>query len=206
MSKTKRRAIKIGEKIGRLTVIRLIGKKTNGTKIYECKCECGNTKRVVGAELRRGHTQSCGCLFNEVQLKTVTKHGRSKSRIYKIWKGIKKRCTNPNAHCFKDYGGRGITICDEWKNDFQSFYYWAINNGYSKELSIDRIDVNGNYSPSNCRWATKKEQANNKRSNIIIEFEGKNYTIAELSQITGIKKSTLYSRVYRHRNRKNLDE
>ena len=197
MKEIKRRPINIGEKIGRLTVVECIGNKNNGAKIYKCLCDCGNTKEVVGIELRRGHTKSCGCLFKEVQLKTVTKHGQRYSRLYSIWNGIKKRCENPNCSNFKNYGGRGITVCNEWKESFQAFYEWAMKNGYSHNLTIERIDVNGNYEPSNCKWTTIKEQANNKRNSVYIEYEGETHTISEWSEILGIKSGTIYSRIYR---------
>ena len=197
MEKTKRKPIEIGEKIGRLTVIKCVGKKDNGAKIYQCVCDCGNFKEVLGVELRREHTRSCGCLFKDVQLKTVSKHGQRYTRLYSIWKDIKKRCNNPKSAHFNSYGGRGIKVCDEWANEFHPFYEWAMANGYSDELSIDRKNVNGNYEPSNCRWATMKEQANNKRNSVFIEHNGETHTVAEWSEILDIKRTTIYSRLQR---------
>ena len=179
--------LKPGEKYNRLTVIELNSiKKTplkNGLfrniEYYKCKCDCGSIVYVQKACLKNNHVQSCGCLNTEKH----TKHNGRHTRLYKIWVGFKNRCFNKNADCYMRYGGRGITVCEEWKNDFQSFYNWAINNGYSDKLTIDRIDVNGNYEPNNCRWADKKQQNNNKRSNTLIEFNG------EVKTLTPVQKS-----------------
>ena len=129
----------------------------------------------------------------------VTKiHGESKTRLYKIWKGIKERCHNPNNTAFRNYGGRGIGICDEWngKNGYIPFREWALQNGYSDDLTIDRIDVNGNYAPSNCRWVTLTEQSRNKRTTILSTFNGETRTLKEWSEILGINYQTLYRRIF----------
>lgn len=192
-----RKPVSIGERFGRLEVLCQIGTKKNGAKIYRCKCDCGNTKDAVGAELRRGSVRSCGCLFREVQLKTVTKHGHSRTALYKTWKDMKRRCENETRKEYRNYGGRGITVCDEWKHDFQAFHDWAMANGYSDELTIDRINVNGNYEPSNCRWATQKMQSNNKRTSVFLEKDGETHTVAEWAEILGISPQTIYSRLKR---------
>ena len=118
----------------------------------------------------------------------------SDTRLHRIWSNLKQRCYNPKRPDFKYYGGRGITVCDEWKNEFQAFYDWAMSNGYQDNLTLDRIDSNGNYEPSNCRWATMKVQTNNKRCNIRVVVDGKEKSLKELSNETGIKYTTLYMR------------
>lgn len=125
------------------------------------------------------------------------KHGLWNTRIYRIWQRMKTRCYNKNFQHFKDYGGRGIKVCDEWLNDFMAFYKWAVDNGYNDNLTIDRIDVNGNYEPNNCRWLTNDEQQNNKRNNILLTYNGKTQTITQWANELGIKRSQIQYRYYR---------
>lgn len=165
--------------------------------MYRCKCDCGNEKDILAVHLRSGHTQSCGCFRAETAAKTRFIHGDTNERIYIIWKNMKARCLNKNHDDYPLYGGRGISICDEWKDNYINFKTWAINNHYSDNLSLDRIDVNGNYCPENCRWITQKGQCNNTRQNVILEYQGELHTMKEWSEILGINYGTLYSRIRR---------
>lgn len=183
-----------GKKYGKLTVISRAENKGTQTR-WLCECDCGKRKIVQAGSLVSGDTKSCGCLRGVIMGERLRTHGTGKeSRLYRIWTGIKTRCYNPNHNTYKIYGKRGIKMCEEWKNSFVSFRDWSIKNGYSDSLSLDRIDVNGDYEPSNCRWATKKQQANNTRSNVYISYKGETHTLAEWSDITGIKELTLASR------------
>lgn len=146
-------------------------------------------------EICKGDDFILVCKLGEKDKKTI--HGMSHSRIYQCWADIKQRCLNPNNQSYHNYGDRGITICEEWKDDFMSFYNWAINNGYNDTLTIDRIDVNGNYCPENCRWATMKTQANNRRTNHYIEIDGETRTLEEWISLYGISKNTVMTRMTR---------
>lgn len=155
-----------GKKFGRLTVVKRADNDKNGSPRWQCKCDCGKFVSVYGSSLRSGETQSCGCLNREISSKKNKTHGLSKTKLYSVWTDMKDRCFNPRNHAYMYYGQRGISVCPEWKNDFMAFFTWAINAGYADGLSIDRIDVDGNYEPNNCRWATWVIQNNNKRDNI----------------------------------------
>lgn len=187
-----------GQRFGRLVAVKMVGKASGGTALWECICDCGKKHIVRSASLRNGDTQSCGCLHREGLVKRNTVHSHRDTRLYGIWNKIKDRCFNPNCKRFSDYGGRGITVCREWKDSFQAFFDWAMENGYKDSLTIDRKDPNGNYEPTNCRWSTYKEQGNNKRNNRLITVHGKTHTVGEWASIVGIKYSTLYSRIYRN--------
>lgn len=153
-----------GQQFGRLTVIHRSGKDNNGLVRWLCVCSCGVEKEVRGQDLRRGRQVSCGCWKDENTATRDYRHGQAGTRLHRIWKNMKSRCYNPRVQSFKDYGARGIEICPEWCNDFGTFSAWALSHGYEDHLTIDRIDVNGNYCPANCRWVTRSEQNRNKRT------------------------------------------
>lgn len=169
--------------------------KKNGRTAFLCKCDCGKEKVVSSKALLNGSTKSCGCLAREVSKLNNTKHGKRYTRIYRIWLSMKNRCSNSKDKYWNDYGGKGIRVCESWKNDFMRFYEWSINNGYSDNLTIDRIDVNGMYCPENCRWATNKEQQNNKTTNHYITYNGETKTMMQWAEELNIKYTTLRARI-----------
>jgi hypothetical protein len=189
-----------GQTFNRLTVIRLFGKNKHGQFTWECKCACGSDKLVypTSGGLNSGNSKSCGCLQKEAVIqhnKDLSTHNKTHTRLYNIWHGMKLRCSNKKSKDYKNYGGRGITVCDEWINDFKVFYDWAINNGYSDDLSIDRTNVFGNYEPENCRWATNKVQFNNKRVNRYLTIDGVTKTVVEWAEEYNIGSKTLLYRL-----------
>ena len=180
-------------------------KRDNGHKDYfwNCTCSlCGNKTTASTRSLRSGHKRSCGCLHRPPDPKYVTKHGMSDTRLYGIWKAMRQRCYDKNCSGYKDYGARGIKVCDEWRYDFQAFYDWSLENGYqenaiSRACTLDRINTNGNYEPSNCQWADMFSQGNNRRNNHFIEYEGNTYTLAEAEIVFGVSQKLLSERLCR---------
>lgn len=184
-------------KFGRLTVVN-IAYRRNRKIFLKCKCLCGNTTIASLNNLKSGSVKSCGCL----RIENNEKHGMCNTKLYRVWNTMKQRCNNPRDLEYKNYGGRGIKVCEEWENDFRSFYDWSVKNGYvscdtKSDISIDRIDVNADYSPDNCRFVTMHIQSRNKRNNIWIEYDGKRKILMDWSISTGIKYSTLLGRYYK---------
>lgn len=185
-----------GQKFNKLLVLKQV-RKNKGKTYWLCKCDCGKETIVEGYKLKTGHIRSCGCLQREINIKRLTTHNLSKSRLYEIWCAIKNRCLNKNLKTYKNYGGRGITVCQEWLNDFKMFYDWAINNGYSDSLTIDRINNDGNYEPDNCRWASIKTQANNRRTCKTFTYNGVTKNYKQWCEFLKINYKTFYSRISR---------
>ena len=178
----------IGNRYGHLTVIAEAGKTKDNHFLSLVRCDCGEEHAVRDTELIYGRIQGCRKCSNKT-------HGMSKDRMFFIWQSMRARCNNPNNLNYKHYGGRGIKVCDEWNKSFESFRDWALANGYTEDLSIDRIDVNGNYEPSNCRWVTQLEQARNRRDNVMIDYNGELTPITVVAELTGIKSQTIYARI-----------
>jgi hypothetical protein len=189
----KQHTVEIGSRFGRWEVIGLSDRLNNaGRRVYLlCRCDCGIVRDVGRSGLTSGMSQSCGCLHRE----RVTTHSGSKSPTYRNWAAMIERCCSPSAGNFAEYGGRGISVCDRWRESFEAF---ASDMGERPDnMSIDRIDNDGNYDPGNCRWATAIEQQRNKRDNHILEHDGRRLTIVEWSEITGLAYSTIQSRLER---------
>lgn len=184
--------IKSGDRFGRLTVISEVSDTT--PKRYNCACDCGGIKITTGTRLKRGECRSCGCLKRESIVKRNHKHGMSNTRLYRIWNHMKERCEKRYSNVYKHYGQRGIALCDEW-HDFEVFKEWALNNGYSDDLTIERKDNDKGYCPDNCKWATMTEQANNKRNNIKITVNNETMTINQWAKALGVEKSAIRFRL-----------
>lgn len=186
-----------GQRFGRLTVIEEAGRNKSKKVLWRCVCDCGKETIVIAQQLTSGRTKSCGCLVHDVCKVVNVTHGMSGTRLHKIWCNIIDRCTNENSPSYKNYGGRGIKICNEWRRSFQSFYDWAMSHGYKENLTIDRVDNNGDYCPDNCRWTDKLTQANNTRNNHYIEYNGERHSTAEWARILNISYPALKHRIER---------
>lgn len=191
-----------GDRYGRLVIIKEVEPRSH--KAYKerrvlCQCDCGNINIVSFHQLRAGRISSCGCYRKEFMSdigKGRSKYDKDKtaSKLYSIWRGMKCRCNTKSSGSYNRYGAKEVTICKEWNEDFTSFYNWSISNGYVEGLTIDRIDYNGIYEPSNCRWVDYTTQANNRSTNVRVEYNGENHTLTEWGRILNINRSTLYYR------------
>ena len=180
-----------GQRFGMLTALEKV-KLGHSKYKWKCKCDCGNMTYVRTGHLTSGNIKSCGCNH----FKACVTHGMANTRLYHIWCTMKARCNRPTSGKYDRYGGRGIKLCDEWQR-FEPFYEWAVSNGYSEELSIDRIDNDGNYEPDNCRWVKNKVQANNTSRVKRLTYQGVTHTYSEWSEITGIPHKVISKRIYK---------
>lgn len=187
-----------GQRFGRLIVLkRSFSSRKAGHAMWLCRCDCGNTCIKGSYELRQGLVRSCGCLMREWQETSHSTHGMSDSRLYRIWRGMKDRCYRRENVCYAYYGGRGIKVCDEWASSFEVFVKWALQSGYDAALTLDRIDVDGDYCPENCKWATRLDQAQNRRCIRLLTYQGETKPLWEWAEITGVPVSLISGRVSR---------
>jgi hypothetical protein len=185
-----------GEVFYRLTVLAEAPRKAqcHSTR-WLCRCECGTVKTYTSDQLRKGRVKSCGCLRSENLSMARRKHDESKTRLYKKWTGIITRCYNPKCKSYKNYGGRGITMCEEWRNSYEAFRDWALAHGFREGLQIDRIDTNGNYCPSNCRWITSKQNQRNRTNNRLLTAFGVTQPMSVWCEEFDINEGTLRKRM-----------
>lgn len=187
-----------GQRFGRLTCLNFFGRTTHGKTLWLCRCDCGNRKPVTSNTLRRGTATSCGCYRKEraaaATIAAHTTHGREPRELYERWHSMLDRCNNKNHKSFARYGGRGIRVCDEWRKDFAAFRSWALDSGFSPELTLERRENNAGYSPSNCTWATSKQQARNRKSTLLITINGATKCVAQFAEEYGVLPSTLARR------------
>lgn len=186
-----------GQRFGRLVVLKRVENTKKGSSRWLCRCDCGETKIHTAGILNSGDVKSCGCYGKEVRKEKHTKHNKSNTKLYRVWASMRERCSSTSCKGFVYYGARGVTVCDDWNNSFQAFYDWATSSGYAEGMSIDRIDVDGNYEPSNCRWVSTNIQANNKKNNVRVEYNGESRTVSEWASILGIEYRTLWMRLRR---------
>lgn len=182
-----------GQKFGRLTVVERAENKGKRTA-WLCKCDCGNYLKVKGSSLKNGYTKSCGCLKKEMILLRNTTHGESKTRLYRIWNKMKQRTMNPKSSRYHYYGEKGIKVCEEWLN-YETFRDWSLKNGYNDSLTLDRIDVNGDYCPENCHWVDWETQQNNKSNNRMITYNGETKTLAQWAHSANMIPQALATRI-----------
>jgi len=194
MGKGKRMVISEGQIFNMMTIIKEVEPRKKQRQ-FLCKCKCGHIGKYVLVLLVNEQTKSCGCLRKSTFVERNTFHGKSRTKLNAVWQAMKQRCFNENNANYIFYGGRGIKVCNEWKNSFIEFYNWAIENGYKEGLSIDRINVNGNYEPDNCQWVKMKIQTRNKRDNVFVEFNGENLCIQDWANRLGINHTTLTKRL-----------
>lgn len=185
-----------GQTFGRWSVLCNAGRKINRSSVWVCHCECGTIREVIIGKLRSGHSKSCGCLHKEFAKTYSRTHGKSYTREHRIWRGMLDRCSNPRNSRYDKYGGRGITVCERWVNDFSAFLA-DMGEAPNRMMEIDRIDNERGYEPRNCRWATRKQQNLNKRNNRRLSFSGLTMTVTEWAERIGIARRTIHQRLRR---------
>lgn len=190
----------VGQRFGRLTVISELSERQNGHILWSCRCDCGKQIKVNSCNLISGKSKSCGCVNKEKLLKRLTTHGCTHTKLHQVWEQIKARCYCSTNKSYKNYGYRGISMCNEWKCDFSLFRDWALSSGYKKGLTIDRINNDGNYEPTNCRWVNRNVQNNNKRNNIRVTEGGETKNLKQWCSLLGLNYSTIKARVQRGAN------
>ena len=188
----------IGKVFGRLTVIERVENNKDGRTMWRCKCECGNDCIILGKNLLNGGTKSCGCLKLEINRKINRRHGMTNTPLYKKWQVMNTRCNNPNRDHYQWYGGKGIKVCEEWRK-FENFYDWAMASGYREGLTIERIDINKDYEPSNCKWITLKEQSFNKANTRWLTLNGKTQSLTKWAEEIGLPVKTLQTRINKYK-------
>lgn len=173
-----------------LKAIKDTGKIKNGKHIWLCECDCGNTCEISSSAFNRNN--SCGCMVRKSRIT----HHKSNTRLFDIWRGMKKRCYNPNSPAYQWYGEKGIKLCKDWEDNFENFYNWAVNNGYRENLTIERTDIDKDYEPSNCKWITNEEQANNRRTCNFITYQGETLNMSQWSKKLGISYNKIQKRYH----------
>ena len=185
------------QRFGRLTVIKEVGRTKSGGSTWLCKCDCGGEKVISSNGLLHGKTQSCGCIKREQNVEMFGTHRDTNNPLWRLWCTVKNRCNNPNNHKYSNYGGRGIKVCPEWETNYPAFREWCVTNGYEKGLTIERKDVNGDYSPANCIFATQKIQQNNRTNNHLITYEGVTKTLSQWAEHLNMGYKMLEHRINR---------
>lgn len=187
-----------GKKYGMLTVIRRAENAPKGISRWECKCDCGNIIIVRGGNLKNGNVKSCGCL-KSIFNKSRSAHGMSNTRLYQTWINMKARCYRKTHPAYKNYGARGIKVCDKWRNSFKTFAEWSLANGYTDDLTIERIDNDRDYEPDNCKWICFGEQAENRRTNLNITYHNETHNLSEWCKLFNMDYNLVYNRIHKNK-------
>lgn len=185
-----------GQRFNNLTVISQEPNDRGGVTRWLCLCDCGKYTTVRGSNLKNGSVKSCGCLRHKKPYNWA--HGKSQTKDYRKWISMKRRCNDKTDPHYDNYGGRGIKVCDEWATDFNSFLEWVSKTRVDDDLTLERIDVNGDYCPDNCTWVDRKSQANNRTSNLVFTYKGETKNLMQWCEDLGLKYVTIYSRIYRN--------